>query len=117
MCAASSLQFLKIFNTDALTAGQPNSDHHCSIDLYRFMQVRINFKVLLISHLVDCRGQVSSVGVAHVEILVCFRQKVCILKDEAVKFVKLESLQVANVHQLASVELFVSSLQNILCSV
>ena len=111
MCAASSFQFLKIFNTDALTAGQPNSDLYC------FMQVRINFKILLISHLIDCRGQVSSVGVAHVEILVCFRQKVCILKDEAVKFVKLESLQVANVHQLASVELFVSSLQNILCSV
>ena len=78
------------------------------------MQVRIHFKVLLISHLIDCRGQVSSVGVAHVEIFVCFRQKVCILKDEAVKFVKLESLHVANVHQFASVELFVSSLQNIL---
>lgn len=50
-------------------------------------------------------------GVTHVEILVCFRQEVSILKDEAVKLVKLESLSVANVHQLASVKLFVSSLQ------
>lgn len=51
-------------------------------------------------------------GVTHVEILVSFRQKVSILKDEAVKLVELESFRVPNVHQLASVELFLPSLQN-----